>query len=186
MKENNKNKVLKSARIEKEMSDKIDEILYGKKYTFTDVINAALFNFFENKFDEKVMFNKVKKNADINRNLRIRILDKEYEFLQQRAKYHGFNSVAKEIKFQILNTIYDQDKNFNNIEMGELRNAINDLNKLGRNLREILTRLQQNNSYNFTVNYEKFRAFTQSIDNQVGLVTKLINRYISELKLKVR
>lgn len=132
------------------------------------------------------MFDKVKKNADINRNLRIRISDKEYEFLQQRAKYHGFNSVAKEIKFQILNTIYDEDKNFNNIEMVELRNAINDLNKLGRNLREILTRLQQNNSYNFRVNYEKFGASTQSIDDQVKLVTKLVNRYVSELNLKVR
>ena len=186
MKENNKNKVSKSVKIEKEISDKIDEILCGKRYTFTDVINAALFNFFENKFDEKVMFNKVKKNADINRNLRIRVSDKEYEFLQQRAKYHGFNSVAKEIKFQVLNTIYDEDKNFNNIEMGELRNAINDLNKLGRNLKEILARLQQNNSYNFTVNYEKFGTFTQSIDNQVKLAIKLINRYVSELNLKVR
>ena len=70
--------------------------------------------------------------------------------------------------------------------MGELGNAINDLKKLGRNLREILTRLQQNNSYNFRVNYEKFGAFTQSINDQVKLVTKLVNRYVSELNLKVR
>lgn len=61
MKENNENKVSKSMRIEKEISDKIDEILRGKRYTFTDIINIALFSFLKTNLMIKLCLIRLKR-----------------------------------------------------------------------------------------------------------------------------
>ena len=103
MKENNKNKVLKSARIEKEISDKIDEILYGKKYTFTDVINAALFNFFENKNNK-------------NENL-VYITISEGKFHQVKRMFKAVNNEVLYLKrVKMGNLLLDE-----NLKLGEYR-----------------------------------------------------------------
>lgn len=176
-------KIKKTFRVDNEILVKAKELEENGNFTFSEIVNSALFHFLKtadikNGLDR---YNKSKKWKKI----RIELTQVEYDFFANLAKMHGFSSASKEIKFQLINFIYSENKLFNNIEMTDLRNAINDLNKLGRNLRELLARLQQNNSYNFSVNYDKFSVFTKSIDDQVKETTKLINKYISDLKIKV-
>ena len=176
-------KIIKTFRIDNEILEKVKEVEANGNFTFSEIVNSALFHFLKTA-DIKNSFDRVEKLKN-EKKIRIELTQADYNFFSNLAKMHGFSSTSKEIKFQLMNLVYSDDRLFNNMEMVELRTAINDLNKLGRNLRELLTRLQQNNSYNFSVNYDKFSVFTKSIDDQVKEATKLINRYISGLKIKV-
>ena len=176
-------KVKKTFRVDNEILEKTKNLETNGNFTFSEIVNSALFHFLKSA-DINESLSKGKKLRN-EKKIRIELAQNEYDFFANLAKEHGFSSASKEIKFQLINLVYSDDRLFNNIEMIELRNAINDLNKLGRNLRELLTRLQQNNSYNFSVNYDKFSIFTESIDNQVKEATKLINKYTSDLKIKV-
>lgn len=176
-------KIIKTFRIDNEILEKVKEVEANGNFTFSEIVNSALFHFLK-AADIKNCFDGAEKLKN-EKKIRIELTQADYDFFSNLAKMHGFSSTSKEIKFQLINLVYSDDRLFNNIEMIELRNAINDLNKLGRNLRELLTRLQQNNSYNFSVNYDKFSVFTKSIDDQVKEATKLINKYISDLKIKV-
>ena len=176
-------KVKKTFRIDDEILLEVQKLEANGNFTFSEIVNSALFHFFKTA-DIKNGFDGAEKLKN-EKKIRIELTQVDYDFFSNLAKMHGFSSTSTEIKFQLINLIYSDDRLFNNIEMIELRNAINDLNKLGRNLRELLARLRQNNSYNFSVNYDKFSVFTKSIDDQVKETTKLINKYISDLKIKV-
>lgn len=176
-------KIIKTFRIDNEILAKVKEVEANGNFTFSEIVNSALFHFLKTA-DIKNSFGGAEKLKN-EKKIRIELTQADYDFFSNLAKMHGFSSTSKEIKFQLINLVYSDDRLFNNIEMIELRNAINDLNKLGRNLRELLTCLKQNNSYNFSVNYDKFSVFTKSINDQVKEATKLINKYISNLKIKV-
>ena len=176
-------KIIKTFRINNEILAKVKEVEANGNFTFSEIVNSALFHFLKTS-DIKNGFDGAEKPKN-EKKIRIELTQADYDFFSNLAKMHGFSSASKEIKFQLINLIYSDDRLFNNVEMIELRDAINDLNKLGRNLRELLARLRQNNSYNFSVNYDKFSVFIKSIDDQVKEATKLINKYVSYLKIKV-
>lgn len=92
--------------------------------------------------------------------------------------------MKQEIKFLLLNSIASE-KLFNNIEMIELINATNDLNKLGRNINEIVKLLRQKKSYEFNVNFNKLADFFSDINNQILEINKLISGYRKILNLKI-
>ncbi|MCR4942067.1 MAG: hypothetical protein K5978_04675 [Campylobacter sp.] len=181
-----KNKILKSVRINKEILAKIEDDLGQGKYTFSDLVNAALLNFIESENLEKLgVKDFIYENHRDKKIGRIYFSKREFEVLENRAKMHGFASASKEAKFIVINAIYKKSNFFNNTDMTELKNARNDLNALGRNLHQVLKYLRENNLRNFTFNYEKFGLFVKQIAEQVGETANLINHYNEVLQLKV-
>lgn len=179
-----KNKIWKSVRIDRENQANIELVLKKYNIAFSTFINLVIYRFFENKYDKNLKVNLTTNCNNKSKSIRVELSDKEYDFLLNLAKYNGFNSVKQEIKFLLLNSIASE-KLFNNIEMIELINATNDLNKLGRNINEIVKLLRQKKSYEFNVNFNKLADFFSDINNQILEINKLISGYRKILNLKI-
>lgn len=99
---------------------------------------------------------------------------------------NGFGSVKQIIKFILLNYMADENKKlFNNIEMLELVNTTNDLNKLGRNINEIVKLIRAKKSYEFNINFDKLADVFKEINDKILEINNLITEYKKILNLKV-
>lgn len=180
------NKIKKSFRIDDENYLKIKSFLDKNNITFSALVNSAIFNFFQTKKNENLKLPLTTKGNNKSKSIRVDISENEFVFLSNLAKFNGFNSVKQEIKFLLLNSIADKDeKLFNNLEMKELTNAINDLNKLGRNINEIVKLLRDKKPYEFSLNFDNFSKILTDINIKIDNINKIIITYRQKLNLKV-
>lgn len=176
-------KIYKGVRINKEILDKINQILTTSNFNFSEFVNSALYYFLENKKNKKDEISKLEFYNiydKFEKDIRIKFPKQEYEILEILAKAHGFNSVNKEVKFLLINFTHDE-KLFNNVEMKELKNSITDINKLGRNLNEILKEYKK---ARYPFGYDKLikdellnSEILTNIQTQIQEITQLISDY---------
>lgn len=184
-----KNRTHKTAWIDNEILEQIEQYQYStkevEKYSLSDIVNIALFKFFQGKKTESPqLLNMLKGNGGEYKKIQIYVSQKEFDFLEKLAKHTGINSVNKEVKFLLLNIIYKNENLFNNIEMKELSNATNHLNKLGRNLSEVIALLRGREPISFSMNYDGFKRLLTDINTQIKTINDLITDYRAKLKDK--
>ncbi|OCS32882.1 hypothetical protein GZ989_011430 (plasmid) [Campylobacter fetus] len=179
---------VKSFRINDEVETIVNNFLSNSAYTFSDVVNSALYNFIldENnnlskEFD--TMISNIN-NQDI-KDLHIYISSKEYKILKELSIKHGFKSVTKEVKFLLINLLNSDSPIFNNIEMSELRVACAELNRVGRNINQILKLLYEQDFHNFKINYENLMTAINDANDKISKVVEPVEKYIGLLNLKV-
>ncbi|PSM51304.1 hypothetical protein CBLAS_1046 [Campylobacter blaseri] len=179
MKKMIKNKNRLTIRIKENIDEKISELSKNNNVTKNEIINIILLNFFENKNEDLLDFNFFTLKNE--HEYRIYLFDKEKEFLDKKRAEHGFSFITSEIKFRLLNTIYN-DKFFTNIEMKSLNDAVNDINVLGRNINTILKNAIETNKYNFDINYEKFSSDLKTIKE----ILYKLNREMENVNYRVQ
>lgn len=172
----------KTIRISSEIEKEIKEILEKYNISFNLFINIAISEYLSKAKNSLIDFNYFGNSND--NEFRIFLSDREKEFLEQEANNHGFNSITKEIRYRLMNTIYN-NKFYTNFEMIELAKAINDLNKFGRNFNEIVKYLRENDGVKFNMNYE---VFGNNIEEIVKIFREINNAILSDrtrLELRV-
>lgn len=183
------NKIKKSFRIDRELNLFIDDFLSNSSYNFSEIVNYALYDFLTNN-SKNLSDNFENLNDNISnkneKDLHIYISKKEYEYLKELSKKHGFNSVSKEAKFLLLNLLNSNSPMFNNIEMSELRNACYELNMVGRNINQILKVLYEQDFNNFKLNYENLITAINVANEKISKVVEPIEKYIEILNLKLK
>lgn len=100
--------------------------------------------------------------------VRLKITEKEYDFLKNEAQKDGINHVNNEIKYRLLNTIY-RNKYFTNIELSNFINTRTEVNIVGRNLNQLLKLLHTKSNLN--VNEETFKNMIKDLDNKIKNIT---------------
>lgn len=179
-------KILKTIRIDAENYKNIEELISKDiGYNFSSIVNAAIYNFFNSNYDIKKNIIKLDDNSKF-KSVRVNLSEREYKYFDMLSFYNGFGSVKQIIKFILLNYMADKNKKiFNNIEMLELVNTTNDLNKLGRNINEIVKLLKTKKSYEFNMNFDKLADVFKEINDKILEINNLITEYKKVLNLKV-
>ena len=174
--------VKKSVTISNENYEKIKIFLSNNNIKFSNLINFSLYQSFQASKENDLKL--LVKGNNRSKSIRVELSQEEFEFLSNLAKSHGFNSAKQEIKFLLLNFI-SKDKIPTNIEMNNLQNAINNLNKLGRNINEIVKFLREKKSYEFNINFDKLKDILSQTNSQISEINSIITNYQKILNLKV-
>ena len=174
--------VKKSVTISNENYEKIKIFLSNNNIKFSNLINFSLYQSFQTSKENDLKL--LVKGNNRSKSIRVELSQEEFEFLSNLAKSHGFNSAKQEIKFLLLNFI-SKDKIPTNIEMNNLQNAINNLNKLGRNINEIVKFLREKRSYEFNINFDKLKDILSQTNSQISEINSIITNYQKILNLKV-
>lgn len=174
--------VKKSVTISNENYEKIKIFLSNNNIKFSNLINFSLYQSFQTSKENDLKL--LVKGNNRSKSIRVELSQEEFEFLSNLAKSHGFNSAKQEIKFLLLNFI-SKDKIPTNIEMNNLQNAINNLNKLGRNINEIVKFLREKKSYEFNINFDKLKDILSQTNSQISEINSIITNYQKILNLKV-
>lgn len=166
-------------RLFKNIDKKLSKLSKEKNTSKNEMINillAIILNNEENKLMKFDYFTNKKEHK-----YTIFLSNKEKEFLEKRAIEHGFNSVTSEIRYRLLNTIYD-DKFFTNIEIQYLLQTLNDINKVGRNINSLLENARKTDNYNYEINYPKLKNELIDISKNI----KNITNFITNANLRIR
>lgn len=111
------------------------------------------------------------KNKDENiKTIRISITDKEYQTLKKRQKIHLHSSMAQEVKYYILNAIYN-DKILSQIEVNALALTRAEIHKIGVNLNQIAR----------VVNNREIKEIPESFKKDI----EILHSKIDDLKNKI-
>ena len=109
--------------------------------------------------------------------IKIKLTTSEFNLLKNLAKSHGFNSVAKEARFRILNTIY-KNSFFTNNEMKELSNAVTSLENTSNTLKAFVLTLKEKKPSEFSINFKNIENFFKDILAKTDEIKELIaNEY---------
>ena len=109
--------------------------------------------------------------------IKIKLTTSEFNLLKNLARSHGFNSVAKEVRFRILNTIY-KNAFFTNIGMKELLNATTELENISTHLKVFVLTLQAKKPSEFSLNFSKFESYFRDILAKTDeMKEKITNEY---------
>lgn len=107
--------------------------------------------------------------------LRIYFTDDEFKFIKKQAKLTGLNSANKQAKFYIINQI-ENEKIFTPIEMKNLFFAVNDMNKLGRNLNALIMSIRDRKN-EIKINVDNFEKMLNLIYEKIESITNIIKKY---------
>lgn len=177
-------KIKRSFRLDKPNYDFLSRYKDKAKVKSIDrILNDILSYIIEG--DDKEILNRIdaspiEKETHI---IRIKLTDSEVNLLKKEAECHGFKSVAKEVRFRLLNSMY-QENFFNNIEMKDLTFAVNSLNKVGRNLSALLAAIR-NRDQNVNINFSNFEKMIKMLDGKIYSITSLLQKYFKVLKTRI-
>ena len=150
-------------RIEIKLDDEKYEkfVEYKKKNStnFNAILNAKIDEILESKVSDFLSDKSENKKDHL---IKIKLTTSEFNLLKNLAKSHGFNSVAKEARFRILNTIY-KNAFFTNSEMKELSNATTELENISTHLKAFVLTLQAKKPSEFSLNFSKFESYFKDI-----------------------
>lgn len=141
--------------------------------SINEIMNKIIYEYFEKNQEQNT---KEFKPSRLSKEIRIKLSDDEYIFLENEALLHGFSSVTKEIRFRLINSI-SNNKLFNNIEMKELSLAINDLNKIGRNINNLIVMLRDKFGLNVNLKVDNFSELFSSINSKISEINFIITEY---------
>ena len=102
------------------------------------LINSALLEFLDKDKSDQFLDNNAQ--TKLNHKIQIPLSDDEYNLLKNRAKSHGFSSVRKECRYQVINSLYDEQF-LNNCELKEFKTATAKFNKVSKDLFELISPL---------------------------------------------
>ena len=178
-------KIKRSFRLDKSNYDFLSRYKDKMKVKSIDRILNDILSYIVDGDDKEINFNRIddspiEKETHI---IRIKLTDSEVNLLKKEAEYHGFKSVAKEVRFRLLNSMY-QENFFNNIEMKDLTFAVNSLNKVGRNLSALLAAIR-NRDQNVNINFSNFEKMIKMLDGKIYSITSLLQKYFKVLKTRI-
>lgn len=170
-----------SLRLDDENFKKIEKIKKNFNATFNLIINMIIDNF--NKNIESNELDIKKSSSKKTSMIHIRLTQDEFNFLQEQAKIHGFNSATKEVKFRLVSSMYNENF-FTPIEMNELTPALNSMRKLGANIVTLIKAIYAKNS-NITFNFDNVEKTCELVKNYIENTSKLIQKYCDILDKRI-
>lgn len=165
----------------KQFSIRLDNDNYDALKQISDSNNIAIgkiLNFLVKKYllDNAENFNdmpfiKIQHTKDKNTKIiKISLTDKEYKILKQRQKIHLHSSMTQEVKYYILNAIYN-DKIINQLELNALALTRAEIHKIGVNINQIARAINNNE--------------IKEISKSLGTDIEILQEKIAELKDKI-
>ena len=121
------------------------------------LINSALLEFLDKDKSDQFLDNNAQ--TKLNHKIQIPLSDDEYNLLKNRAKSHGFSSVRKECRYQVINSLYDEQF-LNNCELKEFKTATAKFNKVSKDLFEF----KQSREYDFVQSFKGFEPIIDEIN----------------------
>lgn len=117
-------------RIDDENYERLLKAKEQKSSSINALINSALLEYFNKESDEKLL--KENNDCGLAHTIQIKASDAEFDLLKDRAKAHGFKAAAKDLRFILINTLYE-NKFFSNLEMSKINLATTELKRFGKN-----------------------------------------------------
>lgn len=131
--------------------------------------------------------NKTTPLENIKQEFRIRLNKKEVDFLKAEAEKNLFSSIPKEIKYRVLNSIYEE-KTMSNIELKKMNEMKNDLNKISTNLNEllkVLRKVEKEEQKISGVNYKALITWSEKISKTMNEIKDEYFRQLEKLEYKL-
>ncbi len=161
-------------KIDDEKYEKFVEYKRKNSTNFNAIINAKIDEILESKVSDFLDDKSENKKDHL---IKIKLTTSEFNLLKNLARSHGFNSIAKEARFRILNTIY-KNPFFTNIEMKELSNATTELENISTHLKAFVLTLKEKKPSEFSLNFSKFENYFKDILAKTDeMKEKITNEY---------
>lgn len=168
-------------RLSNENYEKLENIKKISNSSLNLIVNMIIDNYQKDLENKKIDFND--SNFRKDKMVHLRLTQKEYNFLQQESKIHGFNSATKEIKFRLVSSIYNENF-FTPIEMNELTPALSSMRRLGANIVTLIKAIYAKNS-NITFNFDNLEKTCELVKNHIENTSKLIQKYCDILDKRI-
>lgn len=176
----------------KQFSIRLDNDNYDVLKQISDSNNIAIgkiLNFLVKKYllDNTENFNDIPfiqiqytkdKNTKI---IKISLTDKEYKILKQRQKIHLHSSLSQEVKYYVLNAIYN-NKIINQLELNALAITRAEIHKIGININQIAKALNNKENKNFA---ESFGDNLEALQIKISELKDKINAVIENRKFVI-
>lgn len=121
--------------------------------------------------------------ASNTKEIRIDLTQEEYEYLQLQSKVSGLNSVTKEVKYRLLNTMYDNTY-FTNLELRAFTKASTEVTIVGRNLNQLVKLLNTKNN-KIKIDETRFIKLYEEINLRVSNLVNELKKIILQSKNRV-
>ena len=148
--------------------ERITKIKNDFKIPFTKIVNMII----NDKFNDEI---NLLDDSEDNKTYEVSFLisEKEKNFLDDEAKKSGALSLASEIKYRLLNTMY-KNKFYTNNELTNLSKLRNDVNKLGSNFAYILKKINfkdevsKDEILKMADDYKQLKIEIENIKNEIN------------------
>ncbi|CDF65964.1 hypothetical protein [Campylobacter fetus] len=172
-------KYRQEVKLSNENYEFIKSLKEKEKTTFNEIINSMINLYRENPKHTNI--SRVKKSEKQSHRIYVTLTDTEYNFLKIQAIEHGFSSATKEVIFRLTNSMYDE-KIFSNTDMNILLDALNNINKIGRNINELIRILKEKSNAKININIDRLGDLLTDIYSFIKLIDKEITSYRTEQK----
>lgn len=157
-------------------SEDIDLKLQELKIYLEMPINKIITMIINEKLEDLKIFRKdylEKTSSKENQNsiqIKFRINEKEKYFLEEQIKKTGNGSLAGEVRFRLLNTIY-KNKFYLPVELEKIQNLIYAISKIGNNINQISRKININKDLNSS-DYEKLQNSLDEVNIKICFLEK--------------
>ena len=172
-------KFRQEVRLSNENYEFIQSLKKKENTTFNEIINSMINLYKENPKQENI--SRLKKSEKQSHRIYITLTDTEYNFLSTQAIKHGFSSPTKEVIFRLTNSMYDE-KVFSNTDMNTLLDTLNNINKIGRNINELIRILKEKSNAKININIDRLGDLLTDIYSFIKIIDKEITSYRTEQK----
>lgn len=169
-----KTKINAMVRVSEESNKKLDELSRNTRLPKSTIVDLLLHNIEPNREE---YLSKIE--GEIKIEIRFKISESEKTFLQEQAKKSGAKSLTSEIRYRLLNTIY-KNKFFTPFELEEIGKLRYEINRIGRNINQILKRL--NRATNLDVSKSEIEAIVFELVGKLEDVKASLDEAISHTK----
>ena len=153
--------------------ERITKIKDDFKIPFTKIVNMII----NDKFNDEI---NLLDDSEDNKTYEVSFLisEKEKNFLDDEAKKSGAISLASEIKYRLLNTMY-KNKSYTNNELTNLSKLRNEVNKIGNNFAYILKKINfkeeisKEEILNMSKDFDTLKEEIEDIKNEINEIIKL-------------
>lgn len=160
-------------RLENENNNFISSLKHETNSSINIIINTIISNYMrQHTHTNSIASIYNKNNTKEVKEIRLKLSIDEYEFLKRSADMNGHNSVTKEAKFRLLNTLHNE-KFYTAKETQLFIKLRTEINILGRNINQLLRYIQSKNI---------LRIDTQNISKTMNTIYKKIDDLAKELE----
>lgn len=177
------NNIKLSFRIRKNNNEYLENIAKEYNISKNELINQLIE--FSKKNNNVFRLDNNKSSYKIFKEVRIKLSEDEFDFLKKEQNNHAFKSLSKEIKFRINNTIYN-NAFFTNIEMQELLKNNADINKLGRNLNELVRFIKSKSNQNIELDDGIFKDMLLQIKEYLEKNNSFVLKCKKDIELRLK
>lgn len=118
----------------------------------------------------------MKENSDyeLRHTIQIKVSNTESDLLRYRAKAHGFKAAAKELRFILINTLYE-NKFFSNLEMNKINLATSEFKRLGKNFYEAIELFKYKKGSAFEIKFDELKQSFNEILETIKIYKESVN-----------